>query len=158
MNHPEIEVFYERENDLDSLAEDYEVYVDEDCGSCHDDFLIQKHFSPMLNKQSVSVHWNNLPWWFDTKYLYVFSRNQSEENTSSGTYQHVQSQQRPFGNTPQSGGYISGGSSAKSGAQPSKSIGNDDPPQKSIKKTRERSKSQSDSKTKTTKRKFRKRR
>jgi len=161
INHPAIEVYYERENELDSLSEDYEVYVDENCGSCHDGFLIQKHFSPMLSTQNVSVNWNNLPWWFDTKYLHIFSGNQSPENTASDTYQHVQSQQRPFGDTPQSGGYLpsaSGGGSVSSGVLPSKSVEDGDQQNKRKDVTPDKNKSRSDSKSGTTKRKFRKRR
>lgn len=159
INHPEVEVYYERESGTDSLAEEYEVFVDEDCSSCHDNFLIQEHFSPMIDKQSVSVNWDNLPWWFDTKYLYLFSEIQSSENTSSDIYQHVQSQQREYGEIPQTGGYLpSGGSSAPSGSAAAKSTENDNHAKKRSNVTNEKSKSRSDSNSETNKRKFRKKR
>jgi len=123
LNHPDIEVYYEREDSEESLSEHYDVYVDEDCANCHTDFVIQSHFSPLLPAHQSLAKWNNLPWWFDNKYLFIFENNQSDGVSSSDTYQHVQSRGNSFINTPQSGGYLpsaSGGSSAGSSAASSK--------------------------------------
>ena len=38
INHPEVEIYYERENGEEYLAEDYDVFVDEDCSTCHEEF------------------------------------------------------------------------------------------------------------------------
>ena len=48
INHPKVEVYYEKENGEEYLTEDYDVFVDEDCSTCHDEFLVQKHFSPLI--------------------------------------------------------------------------------------------------------------
>ncbi|MFC2088497.1 hypothetical protein ACFLSX_02765 [Calditrichota bacterium] len=162
LDHPEIEVYYEREGQADSLAENYDVFVDEDCASCHDNFLIQKHFSPLIPAHNTEVNWDYLPWWFDTKYLTFISGNRPVDDSSSETYQHVQSQQRSFGESPPSGGYLpaaSGGSATTSGASSStKSTENsNDTENKRTSVNRQGNNTQSSSESVTTKRKFRKR-
>jgi len=119
LEHPEIEVYYEKESGADSLAENYDVFVDEDCASCHNDFFIQLHFNPMISAHQSAQKWDNLPWWFDNKYLYIFDNNQADGVNDSDTYQHVQSRENNYINGAQSsgylpassGGYVSGSSS-----------------------------------------------
>ena len=157
LNHPDIEVYYEREDGEDSLAEHYDVFVDEDCANCHEDFKIQDHFSPLLPAHQISQQWVNLPWWFDNKYLYIFENNQSEGVTSSDTYQHVQSRGNSFIESPQSGGYLPG-SSGRGGT-----ASNSDSPassKKAVEKTKENTDVTADrqnSNSGSSKRKFRKR-
>jgi hypothetical protein len=107
INHPEVEIYYERESGEEYLSEDYEVFVDEDCTTCHDSFLPQKHFSPFIPAHDVSSNWKDLPWWLDTKYLMFFSEN--DDSTSGGSgYQHVNTYRRNDLPAPQQGGYVSG--------------------------------------------------
>jgi len=123
IDHPEVEVYYERENGEEYLTEDYDVFVDEDCSSCHEAFLPQTHFSPLLPAHNTYSNWNNLPWWLDTKYLMFFSKMDSSESGSYG-YQHVNSQNRNINTPAQAGGYIpasrAGGSSSSSGSTTAK--------------------------------------
>jgi len=121
INHPDVEIYYERENGEEYLSEDYDVYVDEDCSTCHEDFIAQKHFSPLLPAHDLSSNWNDLPWWLDTKYLMFFNeRNDSSSSVNSG-YQHVSTQRRNNQPPAQQGGFISGssggGTSSGSGSQ-----------------------------------------
>ena len=116
INHPEVEIYYENEKGEESLSEDYEVYVDEDCSTCHESFLPQLHFSPLIPAHDLTSNWNDLPWWLDTKYLMFFNdRDDSSTSTSSG-YQHVSTQRRNDLPPAQQGGYapISGRGSSTS--------------------------------------------
>ncbi len=120
INHPEVEVYYERENGEEYLTEEYDVFVDEDCTLCHETLVPQKHFSPLIPAHELSSNWNNLPWWLDTKYLMFFSENDDSSSGTSG-YQHAISQRRNDLPPPQQGGYIpisrgSGASSANTQA------------------------------------------
>lgn len=163
LDHPEIEVYYEQEGQADSLVENYQVFVDEDCSLCHDDFLIQNHFSPLIPAHQTAVNWNYLPWWFDTKYLAIMSGNQLEEDNTSDSYQHIQSRQRSFGESPPSGGYLpasSGGNTASSGSAATSSQSNENSGNSEDSRSRIRndnSDTQSNSEPAKTKRKFRKR-
>ncbi len=160
LDHPEIEVYYERQDQADSLVEDYDVFVDEDCASCHENFLIQAHFNPLIPAHTVSANWNNLPWWFDTKYLTFSSANQPAGNSSSDTYLHVQSQQRTFSDSPQSGGYLpasSGGSSSSSESSSSSNAVDKASQNERPSVDRQINNKRLNSKSVTSKRKFRKR-
>jgi hypothetical protein len=121
INHPEVEIYYERENGEEYLTEDYDVFVDEDCSTCHDEFLAQKHYSPLIPAHETKNNWDKLPWWIDTKYLMFISGNDNPDNSESGSYgyQHVDSQKRTDPPPAQQGGYMpvsSGGSSTSSGS------------------------------------------
>lgn len=117
ITHPQVEIYYERENGEEYLSEDYDVFVDEDCTTCHDSFIAQKHFAPLIPAHDYSSNWNDLPWWLDTKYLMFFSENDGDSSSSAGyNYQHVNSQSRPNLPLSQQGGYVtrSGGSTSGS--------------------------------------------
>ena len=120
IEHPEVEVYYERENGEEYLSEDYDVFVDEDCTTCHNEFIAQKHFSPLIPAHNLNSNWNDLPWWLDTKYL-MFFKDRDDSSSSSGIsgYQHVSTQRRNNIPPPQQGGYVSGsgGSTTNAGAQ-----------------------------------------
>ncbi len=160
INHPEVEVYYERENGEEYLSEEYDVFVDEDCTTCHDSFLPQKHFSPLIPSHDLSTNWNDLPWWLDTKYLLFFSENDDSSSSISG-YQHVNTQKRNTLPSPQQGGYISGsGGSSSSGGSPA--VTPSPPSEQGSSKSRssvssQNSGSSSKSSSTTSKRKFRKR-
>lgn len=119
INHPEVEVYYERENGEEYLTEEYDVFVDEDCSTCHDGFITQTHFSPLIPAHDLDYDWNDIPWWLDTKYLLFISGNDTNSANSYG-YQHVSSQKRNPIPPAQSGGYIpvapTGGSATGSSA------------------------------------------
>ena len=161
VSHPEVEVYYERENGEEYLTEEYNVFVDEDCTTCHESFLPQKHFAPLIPAHDLSVNWNDLPWWLDTKYLMFFSDGDDSSSASTG-YQHAISQKRINLPPPQQGGYISGsggssssgGSAAVTPSQPSEQGSSKSRTAVSSQNSGSNSKSSSSS---SSKRKFRKR-
>ena len=161
INHPKVEVYYEKENGEEFLTEDYNVFVDEDCSTCHDEFLVQKHFSPLIPAHDSDTNWNDVPWWLDTKYLMFFSGIDSSESGDYG-YQHVNSQERIRIPSAQQGGYLpnTGGSASASGG--SSAITPSEPSEGSSSKARssvniQNPGSSSKSTETTSKRKFRKR-
>ena len=163
IDHPDIEVYYERENGEEFLTENYDVFVDEDCSTCHDEFLAQKHFSPLIPAHNTNLDWNTLPWWQDTKYLLFVSGNDSSESGGYG-YQHVSSQKRTNIPSAQQGGYLpasGGGSSSSSSTSVTTSFepseGSSSRARATVSSQNSGNSSKSTSTSTTSKRKFRKR-
>ena len=118
IKHPEVEIYYENENGDESLSEDYEVFVDENCSNCHESFLPQSHFNPLIPAHNLSSNWNDLPWWFDNKYL-MFFNDRNDSSSVSSSYQHVNTQRRNDLPPVEQGGYSPGygSSGSASGSQ-----------------------------------------
>jgi hypothetical protein len=165
INHPKVEVYYEKENGEEYLTEDYDVFVDEDCSTCHDEFFVQQHFSPLIPAHNSNTNWDDIPWWLDTKYLMFFSSGIDTSESGDYGYQHVNSQQRTQIPSAQQGGYLpntgggasaAGGSSAITPSEPSEtSEGSNSNARTSV--SSQNSGSSSKSTETTSKRKFRKR-
>lgn len=164
INHPEVEVYYERDNGEEYLTEEYDVFVDEDCSTCHDEFIAQKHFSPLIPAHQDKSNWNDIPWWLDTKYLMFISGNNDSIYSGSGNsgYQHVGSQTRNDPPPAQQGGYITAPARGGTASTNSSAVTSTQAPEesgsgsKSAVRTQD-SGSKSNSSTSTSKRKFRKR-
>jgi hypothetical protein len=71
--HPAVEIVYPAGDDSTEVVEDYPVFVDEDCGYCHEEFSVTRHYNPLLPAHAYNENaWSETPWWFDNKYLYIF--------------------------------------------------------------------------------------
>ena len=65
--HPDVEVTY---NDDQTYSEEYDVLVDEDCQTCHNNIKINEHFNP--ETYTVKNDWSATPWWHDANYKVIF--------------------------------------------------------------------------------------
>jgi hypothetical protein len=76
LKHPAVEVTYEDNNRGASYTEDYHVFVDEDCQTCHRDFSVVGHYNSLIPVHNSA--WSITPWWFDDKYQLKFNENTGE--------------------------------------------------------------------------------
>lgn len=168
--HPEVEVYYEDENGVSEISEPYQVFVDENCTTCHQQLRIESHFNPLVPahtpKTNSNYAWNNYPWWHGEEYLLLFGESENEGNGGNelsgggSTSGYVESIRRDNTDSPQSGGYLQ--SPVSGGGQTTKTNNkeSDDQitePQPQIIRSGDQD-SGSDSEKKESKRKFRKRR
>jgi len=78
LRHPEIEAYYENTDHEQSFVEEFDVIVDEDCYSCHENFQASRHFAPFSPAhQNI---WSQTPWWLDDNYKTIFGSPTAPDN------------------------------------------------------------------------------
>lgn len=90
LRHTDVLVSYQDEGGNEEYTEDYDVFVDEDCRSCHQNFNVAYHFNPLLPAHLSTLNrWAAEPWWFDNKYVFLFGTGEDDEQSGSYDYRHV---------------------------------------------------------------------